>query len=290
MTSSRRGALVAFLLLAVVPRPALAVEEARAARIVSLGGAVTEILYRLGLGDRIAALDTTSIYPAEALATKPNVGYLRQLSAEGVLSVRPTLVIAVEGAGPPDALKLVREAGIPVELVPDEPTREGVRHKIEQIARLVGREPEGTALLGEVEAGFATLETARASAGRPVPTLFILSLQNGRAMVGGRNTTADGILRLAGAENVASTIEGFKPMTDEAILAAQPEAVLMMSFGPGGPPSPDTLKSPALAQTPAGRNGRLITMNGLYLLGFGPRTPEAARDLMSALRAGQKRE
>ena len=255
----------------------------RTDRIVSLGGAVTEILYDLGLQDRIVALDTTSVHPPAALATKPNVGYLRQLSAEGILSARPTLVIAIDGSGPPDALKLVEEAGVPIVHVPDEPTEAGVGKRILAVASAVGRDDAGRTLAAEADTRFAALAEARRRIARPVKALFVLSLQNGRALVGGRNTTADGIFGLAGAQNAAADIEGFKPMTDEAILAARPDAVVMMSIGPGGAPPADLLSGAAFAGTPAARDKRLVVMNGLYLLGFGPRTPEAARDLMAAL-------
>lgn len=282
------------LLLAACALPALpwraGAAEPSAQRIVSIGGAVTEILYALGLGERIAAVDTTSVQPPEALRTKPNVGYMRQLSAEGILSVRPTLVIAAEGAGPPDILRLVREAGVPLAMVPEDPTEAGVLARITTVAAAVGREAEGEALAAEARRGFAELTALRARIRRPARALFILSLQNGRTMVGGRNTSADGMLKLAGAENVAGIIEGYKPMTDEAVIAAMPEVVVMMRHGPGGEPPADLFELPALSRSPAAREKRLVTMNGLYLIGFGPRTPQAARDLLLALHPGTSRE
>lgn len=276
--------------LALSASAAHAANGTRPGRIVSLGGAVTEIIYRLGEGDRIVAVDTTSIFPAEATRAKPNVGYLRQLSAEGILSARPGVVLAADGAGPPDALRQVREAGVAVEAVPDDPTPAGIARKIEVVARVLGREAEGAALADEVGRGFAGLAASRARIVRPVRALFILSLQNGRALVGGRGTTADGMFALAGAENVATGFEGYKPMSDEAILAAQPEVVVMMETGPGAVPAAEVLGGPALSGTPAGRDGRLVKMDGLYLLGFGPRTPEAARDLLTALKPAMRTE
>ncbi|NNM72875.1 heme/hemin ABC transporter substrate-binding protein [Enterovirga aerilata] len=290
LSRSPAARFAALLVAALLAFPAGAAEARPPARIVSLGGAVTEILYRLGAGDLVVAVDTTSIHPPEVMRTKPNVGYLRQLSAEGILSARPDLVLAVDGAGPPDVLKQVREAGVPIEPIPEAPTPAGVARKIEAVARAVGREKEAAELLKEVEMGFAALAESRARIARPVRALFILSLQNGRAMVGGRNTTADGMLALAGAENVATGFEGYKPMTDEAILAAQPEVVVMMETGPGAVPAADVLEGAALSQTPAGRDRRLVKMNGLYLLGFGPRTPEAARELLLALKPGFRAE
>jgi iron complex transport system substrate-binding protein len=252
-------------------------------RIVALGGAVTEILYALGAQDRVVAVDTTSLHPPEAMREKPNVGYVRALSAEGILSMRPTLVVAVDGAGPPDALRLVEGAGVRLARVPDEPTPEGVARKIEIVGELVGSGERATRLAAEVRAGFARLDVERTKVGRPVRALFVLAVQNGRVLVGGRNTTADSMLRLAGAENAGAGIDGFKPMTDEALTAAAPDVVVMMRGGGAGHAGADTLFTlPGLAASPAASAGRLVTFDGLYLLGFGPRAPEAAGELMRA--------
>ncbi|WP_407518807.1 heme/hemin ABC transporter substrate-binding protein [Methylobacterium oryzisoli] len=277
---SRRAVLVGAASLAACPR---AVRAAPAARIVSLGGAVTEILYRIGAAERVVAVDTTSLYPAEALRDKPNVGYLRALSAEGLLSARPDLVIATEGAGPPDVLALVREAGIPVASVAEAPTEAGVLDRIVAVGRHAGLDDEAGRLAAEVRADFAALAVERGRITRPTRALVVLSLQNGRLLAGGRNSTADGILRLAGATNAAEGIEGFKPMGDEAVIAAAPEAVVMMRTGHGTATPEAVFAQPGLSQTPAARRHALVTLDGLLLLGFGPRTPQAARDLMRAL-------
>ena len=277
---SRRAMLAGALgLLAGGPARA----AAPATRIASLGGAVTEILWRLGAGPRIAVVDTTSVHPAEALREKPNAGYLRALSAEGLLAVGPDLVIAAEGAGPPAVLAQIREAGIPVALVAEPPTAEGVLDKIAAIGRLAGLAAEAEALRRTVAAGFAGLATRRARLGRPVRALVVLSLANGRVMVGGRESTADGILALAGLGNAADGLTGFKPITDEAIIAAAPETVVVMA-NEGHALAAEAVFAPgtALGQTPAAAKRSLVAMDGLALLGFGPRTPQTAEALMRA--------
>ena len=281
-----RSALPLLALLWAVA-PARTAGMAAPSRIVALGGAVTEILYELGVAERIVGLDTTSVHPPDALTSKPNVGYLRQLSAEGILSLSPDLVLAVEGAGPPDVLKLVEGAGVPIAFVQDVPSPEGVRRKIETIATIVRKIPEGEALAARVASRFAALQEARKRLVAPVRVLFVLSYQNGRVMVGGRDTTAAGALDLAGATNVAASVQGYKPMSDEAIVASAPDVVVTISHGPGGPVSRDMLKTKAFAQTPAGKNDRLIVVDGPALLGFGPREADAARDLMARLYPNQ---
>jgi iron complex transport system substrate-binding protein len=253
-------------------------------RIVAVGGVVTEVMYALGLQDRLVGVDSTSQFPADALRDKANVGYVRALSAEGVLSLKPSLVMLIDGAGPPGAVSLLAETGVTIARIPDETSPEGVAAKIEAIGAAVGAAAPAARLAAQTRAGFAELAALRSGIAKPRRVLFVLSVQNGRVMVGGRNSSADAIIRHAGAVNVADGIEGYKTMTDEAIMAGAPDVVLMMSHNVNHATSPDALFAmPAFAETPAARQKRLIAMDGLYLLGFGPRTPAAARDLMVAI-------
>jgi iron complex transport system substrate-binding protein len=280
------GALLAFSWLSLpTALPARSDEPNRidSSRIVSIGGAVTETIYALGLEGRIVGVDTTSLYPPEALKRAPNVGYMRALSAEGILSLKPTWVIAIDGSGPPAALKLVSEAGVPLTMIHDDPSPDGVAAKIETIGKLLEAEDKAVALAQETRARFALVEHMRPQTPRPPRVLFLLSLQNGRPMVGGRGTAADSIIRLAGGANAADAIEGYKPMTDEGVIAAAPDVILKMNNGNMVGAPDDIFSLPAFAATPAAAKRALIGMDGLYLLGFGPRSPDAVRELMAAL-------
>ena len=114
--------------------------------------------------------------------------------------------------------------------------------------------------------------------------LFILSLQGGRILAGGRDTQAAAIIEMAGGINAVDAFTGYKQMTDEAVSAAAPDVILMMDRGGDHAVTRDTLLSmPAIRTTPAARDEALIRMPGLYLLGFGPRTAQAARDLNAAI-------
>lgn len=254
-------------------------------RIVSIGGAVTEILFALGLGDRVVAVDQTSRYPAAARSL-PDVGYSRALSPEGVLSVGPSLIVAVEGAGPRSTLEVLKQASVPVVIVPEEHSAEGVLRKIAAVAKAVGAEEKGWALAAEVKADFAALDAmVEALPDRP-RTVFVLSASGGAAVVGGAETSADAIMQLAGLTNAMASIKGFKPALDEAAMSAEPEAVVVMRGG-GQVLDADTVFSlPAFAGTPAARDRRLVALPGSYLLGFGPRAPRAARDLAVTLHPG----
>lgn len=256
---------------------------AEEARVVSLGGSVTEIVVALGAADRLVARDTTSNYP-ETIAVLPDVGYIRALSPEGVLSVQPTLILAEDGAGPPEAMEVLKAAGITVAQMPAEPSPAGVVAKITAVAEALNLSDQGAKLAAEVSAGFDAARAEAATVTTPKRVLFILSLQGGRVMAGGAGTEAESIIALAGGINAASGFDGYKPMADEAVLAAAPNVILMMDReGDLAIANADVLAQPALAATPAAAAEAIVRMDGMLLLGFGPRTPDAARALHTAL-------
>jgi iron complex transport system substrate-binding protein len=252
-------------------------------RIVSIGGDVTEILYALKADGSIVAVDSTGQFPADALKTKKVVGYMRALSAEGVLSTNPSVIIAAADAGPPEVVALLKASSVPYVEVPDQRTPEGAAAKIRFIASLVGAEKEGERLAADLERDFALLAKQRANISKPLRAIFVLTAVNGRATVGGTGTSADAMIRLAGAENAAANVEGYKPLVDEAALELAPDAIVTMRRS-GAPFRPeDILSVPGLKASPAGQANRVIEMDGLYLLSFGPRSAKAARELMHAL-------
>lgn len=268
------------LLFSVLAMPAGAAD-----RIVSVGAAATEILWSLGAAAEVVGVDTTSVAPPEALKSRPNVGYFRQLSAEGLLSLGPTLVVAVGGAGPRDALEAVSRAGVRVESLADETNEAGVVARIERLGALVGREREAAAMAAGVRAGFARLDERRREICGGPRAMFVLTFQNGRPLVAGRGTAADAMLRLAGATNVAAGFDGYKPMTDEAVIEAAPDVVVTTVDGPGGVARESLFAAPAFAGTPAAKERRLVTIETPAALAFGPRTPEIAEDLLNRLRS-----
>ena len=248
-------------------------------RIVSIGGAITEILYALGLEDRLAGVDATSLYPTTALRDKPNVGYMRQLSAEGVLGLTPSLVLAVQGSGPKEAMDVLEAAKVPLVLVPESFSEQGLLDKIKLVGHAMGAVARADCLTAAVADDLAQLRALRASVTKPVRVMFVMSLLNGRAMAAGRNTAAHEIIALAGGVNAIDGYEGYKIINDEAIVAARPDVVLSIQRGKDTLEAEAVYAHPGFALTPVAENRRFISMEGLYLLGFGPRTAAAARDL-----------
>ncbi|OOY03258.1 hemin ABC transporter substrate-binding protein [Thioclava sp. F28-4] len=275
----KRLALIAALLIA---GPALA----EPARVISLGGAVTEIVVALGAEDRLVARDTTSEYP-ERITELPDVGYVRALSAEGVLALAPDLILAEATAGPPEAVETLKAAGVDFVALPGDPSVQGVREKIAVVGAALDREEAAERLTASFDAEMDAVRKSAGAVATPKRVLFVLSLQNGRVMAGGEGSSAEAIIELAGGVNAATGFAGYKPVTDEAILAADPDVILKMDReGEMAVTKRDILAHPALGQTRAAQGGALVAMDGMLLLGFGPRTPQAAQALHAALYPG----
>lgn len=256
-------------------------------RIVSVGGALTETLYALGAQADLVGVDTTSLHP-EAARALPSVGYARSLSAEGVLSLRPTLVVATEDAGPPAVLRQLEAARVPLAVLHGDHRIEGVLARTQRLAELSGRADPGRVLLAALQRDWqaARERVTRLAVAMP-RVLFVLSHSPGQARVAGRETAADAMLRYAGAANaLGESFSGYKPLTPEGAIAAAPDVILATDQGLAAAGGTDgLLRLPGLAQTPAGRNHRVAALDALLLLGFGPRLPQATAALADLLHA-----
>ncbi|MFC6446487.1 heme/hemin ABC transporter substrate-binding protein [Shinella zoogloeoides] len=260
-------------------------QQADTSRLVTIGGALTEIVYALGEEKRLVARDSTSMYPEEAMKL-PDVGYMRALSPEGVIAVNPTAILAVEGSGPADALAVLKSAGIPFETVPEGYDRAAILKKIDAVGTFLGVQEKAKALEEKVgaELDAAIADAAKRPESERKRVLFILSVQNGRIMAAGGHTAADGIIGLAGAINATDgAFEGYKPLTDEAVINAKPDVIMVMRRPGADSSDEEILAHPAISVTPAGQNKAILRMNSLHLLGFGPRTASAISGLNKEL-------
>lgn len=252
-------------------------------RIVSVGSALTEIVYALGAEGLLVGVDTTSMYPTAARAL-PQVGYMRALAAEGVLSLKPTLVIATTAAGPATTLDQLRATGVKVLVLPDHYDYDSVIAKITAVGQVTGKTTEADAMIARGRADMTELTKRLASATSKPRVLFLLSMGGGAPQAAGRDTAADGIIRLAGGTNAIDAYAGYRPLTPEAVLASRADFLLVTTQtvqAMGGIEA--ILDQPAVRRTPAGRAGKVLQFETLLLLGFGPRTPQAALELAAAL-------
>ena len=251
-----------------------------AMRLISIGGALTEIIYLLKADAELVGVDTTSIYPAAATRL-PNVGYTRSLSSEGILALRPTQLIATEDAGPPIVLKQMIDAGIPLSILPSGHQLIDVIDRVRTIGRLVHKTDAAQALVSRLLLEWNTTQKRVANSKlNSTRVLFILSQNPNQLMVGGEKTSAAAMIAYAGARNAISGFSGFKPLTPEAVIAANPDVLLLTDQGMkaiGG--ISGVLRLPGIKQTRAGKEQKVVSLEAMYLLGFGPRFPLAVAEL-----------
>jgi iron complex transport system substrate-binding protein len=281
MTGALRYVMAALLLLG----GSFGAVSARASEhVITLGGDVTEIVYALGEARRLVGRDLTSTFPAET-ADLRSVGYFRQLGAEGVLSLKPDLILAASAAGPAEALAQISAAGVKIVAMPDAYSPEGLLRKVEIIADALGIPEKGKSYAAKLKQDLDAAKSAVAAMpGRP-KVLFIIAAGGGAPMAAGTHTAADALLGLAGCENVFAAHSGYKSISLEAAAAAAPEAIAMMSLtldNLGGVEG--ITQHPALRLTPAAKTKRIIARDGSYLLSFGPRLPQAVVDFARAVR------
>lgn len=284
---ARRALTAAAFAVVVLNAPAFAVEGvttfADSSRLASIGGSITEIVFALGEEGKLVARDSTSLYP-EAVFKLPDVGYMRQLSPEGVLSVNPTGILALQGSGPKEAVDVLKKASIPYIEVPETFDHAGILTKIRAVGKALGADTKAEELAASVDGKLKAAEALTADLPQRKRVLFILSMQGGKILASGSDTAADGIIKLAGAVNAVDGFTGYKQLTDEAALTAKPDVILMMAReGDHAAADSDLFAHPAITSTPAGQNHQIIRMDGSLLLGFGRRTADAIHDLAGRL-------
>jgi iron complex transport system substrate-binding protein len=248
---------------------------AAAQKVVTLGGDVTEIVYALGAQSALVARDSTSMWPPQALQL-PDVGYLRQLNAEGILATHPTTVLASVQAQPSLALSQVEQNSVTVVTVPGSNDVTVIDDKIKIVAAALHKEAEGENLRLSIKRELAALPKTPLNK----RVLFILSHGGMTAMAAGQQTGADAAIRAAGLQNAMQGFNRYQPLSQEGVIASQPDLVVISADGVqsmGG--EAGLWKLPGLAQTPAGRNKQVLLVDDMALLGFSIRTPDALRQL-----------
>lgn len=252
-------------------------------RIVSIGAAVTETIYALDAADNLIAVDESSIYPDET-ADLTKVSFTRNLSAEGILSTFPSLILASGSAGPETTIQQIRSTGVPMLRLTDDETVAGAFERVEQLGQILDREQKANEIIKDLEKKLARAQSVRNELPHRPTVLFIYARGPHNLMVAGNKTSAKTIIELAGGENAFDDFDKYKPLISEAVVTVNPDVILMMDSGlqsVGG--EQGILDAPGIELTDAAKNQRIYSMDGSYLLGFGPRLGQAVLDLMELL-------
>ncbi len=255
-------------------------------RWISSGGSLSEWVVVLGGEKHLVGVDSTSQHPA-SLRELPSIGYQRQLATEGMLALRPDVLIGSEEMGPPPVLAQLRGAGVQVEMLSSAPDLLSLHSSLQRIGALLG-DPQ------RAEQAFAAYQQRllqqadwlqAAQRQQPAPgVLLLLGHAGGSPLAGGKASAADWLIEHAGGRNLASHT-GYKALSTEALLALDPEVVIIADRSLAGDAARDALlkQNPALAATRAARNQRLVMLDPTLLVGgLGPRLPDGLAALSAA--------
>ncbi|WP_454801222.1 heme/hemin ABC transporter substrate-binding protein [Mucilaginibacter phyllosphaerae] len=252
-------------------------------KIVSLNGTVSEILAGLGLEKNIIGTDVTSNYP-ESIKNKPKVGHNRSISAEGIIALQPDVVTGLTTEVKPELAAQLKSAGIKLVLFNQDFTADGTRKLIKDVAAAFGGQAEANKMIAKLNAELATAGKINKNGAKP-KVLFIYARGTGTMLVGGEGTSIEKIIELAGGQNAVSGFNNYKPLTSEALVAANPDVILLFSSGMeslGGAAGLQAVQG--VNQTNAGKNKKFVTMEGELLTGFGPRLGQAVAQLSQKLK------
>lgn len=247
-------------------------------KIVTLNGGITEIVAALGHEKEIVGTDVTSTYPESLKATAKDLGHVRSMTIEPIMAVSPTLILASDKDINPELMGKIKASGIKTEVFKQEFTVDGTKKLIADVAKAIGN-TDYQKLNDKID---ADLKQVQPIAKKP-KVLFIYARGN-MLMVSGKNTPMASLIELAGGENAVNDFEDFKPLTPEAVVKANPDVLFFFTSGlQGAGGNEGALKMPGVSQTNAGKNKKIIAMDGGLVSGFGPRLGEAAVGLNKLL-------
>ena len=252
-------------------------------RIVVAGGSVAEILYFIDADKKIVATDVTSTFPDEA-QNHPSIGYVRNLSAEGILSMNPSLILGEDDMGPPNVITQLIDIEVDIRTIPEEKSVDGILDKIYCIASILDMKSEAEQEINKtLMPDIIALENMYIKNSKRLKrVMFILSIQANRIIVAGAGTTGDGYIKLTGSMNIFGNLEGWKSVTQEAIVKENPDYIIMSQRDLHNTETIKNVKeNPIFKNIKAGKEGNFIFDDAMAMLGFGPRTIRSA--LQSAL-------
>ena len=254
-------------------------------RIVSIGGSITEIIYYLEKEKNIVAIDVTSVYPKQA-KKKPSIGYIRNVSSEGVLSMNPSIVISEDDIGPPLVINQLKKSDIDLRIIKENRDIYGILDKVRCIGKILGLDKKTEEKISkELSPLISKIEKIKANHDiKDKKIMMILSMQGTSPVVAGSETSGHSFIQMLGAKNIYESIKGWKSVTSESILNLNPDYIIL--------PNKEMHKNSnvnmiinhnVFKETNAGKNNAYIVDDGMAILGYSPRTITAVLNSLNKI-------
>lgn len=273
-------AILLLVLLNSVTGLAYAGDKSTPKRIVTAGGSITEIMYALGLEKRVIGIDTSSNYPPRVSAL-PKVGYYRGLAAEGIMSLNPDMLVVAKGAGPEVVLKQIKSLGVKVKAYEQSQyTQEAWAVTIKKIGSDFNRPKAATNLINSVFKGIENYQNTRHFEPKRINAITLLSVGQRGPIAAGRNTVPNFLMSLAGINNAAVALDGYKPFSTELLAEQKVDMVLVPSHIADGLGGKEAICANQIIKMATSNKCNLFVMDGLLLMGFGARLDQAIGEII----------
>ncbi len=272
--------IVLILLLSISNAYAICEQSMSRSKIVVAGGSITEIVYFLGMEDKLVGVDITSNFPKEAKKLK-SIGYLRNLSIEGILSLSPGLVLAEEDIGPPIIINQLRKTSIDLRIIKEKNNLNGIRNKIMCISKILNTSLDENEDFIEFENKLHMVRKLKKINSEKIKKILLILMMRGASpVVAGKNTSGQGFIDMIGHENSMNDLNGWKPVSSEEIIKKNPDYIIITKRAFKNFSSLDQFLSvPGISSTLAAKKKNIIVKDGMSMLGFGPRTINVALDI-----------
>ena len=272
--------IVLILLLSISNAYAICEQSMSRSKIVVAGGSITEIVYFLGMEDKLVGVDITSNFPKEAKKLK-SIGYLRNLSIEGILSLSPGLVLAEEDIGPPIIVNQLRKTSIDLRIIKEKNNLNGIHNKIVCISKILNTSLEDNKDYVELQKKLYRVRNLKKINSKKIKKILLILMMRGSSpVVAGKNTSGQGFIEMIGHENSMKNLNGWKPVSSEEIIKKNPDYIIITKRAFKSFSSLDQILSfPGISSTLAAKKKNIIVKDGMSMLGFGPRTINVALDI-----------
>ena len=269
--------IILILLLSISNAYAICEQSMSRSKIVVAGGSITEIVYFLGMEDKLVGVDITSNFPKEAKKLK-SIGYLRNLSIEGILSLSPGLVLAEEDIGPPIIVNQLRKTSIDLRIIKEKYDLNGIHNKILCVSKILDASLDDNENYVKFKNKFNRVKKLKKNNSKKI--LLILMMRGSSPVVAGKNTSGQGFIDMTGHENSMSDLNGWKPVSSEEIIKKNPDYIIITKRAFKNFSSLDQFLSiPGISSTIAAKKKNIIVKDGMSMLGFGPRTINVALEI-----------